>query len=218
MQASCSLQLAALSRLRWDSSGSMLRRLSAVDAHTHMRNRRVSLMLLAAHAACVLRDFPQVAGRPRRGRRAGRGTTRHRSQRCPIMACMIAGCRSSDRSLGHGSFSECRAEGRPRLQGATNREGLGGPPVQPESQVVDQDARRSARVARRRSAGPPRRPDLTCSCGRTGQSRPQLRQHQVSPTAGPWIVVSRPTEPRVSQKRHCGGTANRPGVLLIGMG
>ena len=24
---------------------------------------------------------------------------------------MIAGCRSSDRSLGHGSFSECRPEG-----------------------------------------------------------------------------------------------------------
>ena len=76
MQASCSLQLAALSRLRWDSSGSMLRRLSAVDAHTHMEEPQGVADVLAAHAACVLRDFPQVAGRPRRGRRAGRGTTR----------------------------------------------------------------------------------------------------------------------------------------------
>jgi hypothetical protein len=88
----------------------------------------------------------------------------------------------------------------------------------PSAQVEDQDARRSARLARRRSLGPSRRSVVTCSCAMTGQSRPQLRQHHVSATARPWIVVSRPTEPRVAQKRHCGGTANRTEVLLMGTG
>jgi hypothetical protein len=75
--------------------------------------------------------------------------------------------------------------------------------------VPVQDARRSARVFRRRSAGPLRRSVATCSFGCTCQSRPHLRQHHAIRTERPRTVVSSTTDPMVAQETHLGGTVNR---------